>query len=180
MHSRRALDERLYLGRFPPREILPPLGRRRSAVEAAEHVTDLRDREARVLRELNQRQRLQRLGRISPVARDARLGHEQPDFLIVPDLRRECRVDVAAAIERSTAIGETERGVTLTFDGSDDTARLVTDLVLAERRCCAQFTYTPAFSPAAGAIELRVEAADQLIGPLKQLYLGLSAARRHG
>lgn len=86
-------------------------------------------------------------------------------------------VDVQSALSRATAQRELEDGVLLVFDNSDDTARLLLDLVLAERRCCAQFTYALSFGADYRPIELRVSAADALVQPLKDLYFGLMPVR---
>lgn len=99
---------------------------------------------------------------------------------IPPGERAERRVSVHALLERSMAVRELETGVSIALDGSAETARSVADLALAERECCAQFTYTVVFSPLAQGIELRVETAGALIVPLKQLYLGLSGVRPNG
>jgi len=47
------------------------------------------------------------------------------------------------------------------------------DLVLAERNCCAQFTYSIVFGPRHQPIELHVEATGALIQPLKVMYLSI-------
>lgn len=88
--------------------------------------------------------------------------------------RGERQIDVQSVIVRATSFRELENGVAFDFDGSDDIARLLLVLVLAERSCCAQFRYGIGFAPRQGAIELRVEAEGQLVQPLKDLYLGLA------
>ena len=96
----------------------------------------------------------------------------------VPDVARgERRVSVMSIIELSKSIREIDNGVALHFDGSTDTAKTLFDFVLAERQCCAQFTYSMSLEPRATAIELRVTANEQLIRPLKTLYLGLTEQR---
>jgi hypothetical protein len=86
--------------------------------------------------------------------------------------RGERRVSVAAVVQRARECRDIEFGVSLVFDPSAENAKLVSDLVLAERECCAQFTYTIVFTPLGGDFELRVEAAVVLVRPLKTLYLG--------
>lgn len=96
--------------------------------------------------------------------------------------RGERRVSVQAVVSQATSFDEVENGVLFRFENSDDVARLLLDLVLAERRCCARFSYSMMFQPEHQAIELRVEGAGDLIQPLKDLYLGLavqSGAEKH-
>jgi hypothetical protein len=93
----------------------------------------------------------------------------------VPEAGRgERRTDVQSIIRRATSFRELEDGVAFEFAGSDEVSRLLFDLVLAERSCCAQFRYGIHFGPRQGAIELRVKADGQLVQPLKDLYLGLA------
>lgn len=66
-----------------------------------------------------------------------------------------------------------ETGVAVRFDGSDKVARLVFDLIVAERVCCARFGYTMRFDPQRASLELRVESPIPLRTALKTLYLGL-------
>jgi len=94
--------------------------------------------------------------------------------------RSERRVSVMGVIELSTSVDEIENGVRLGFDGSTATAKTLFDFVLAERECCAQFTYTVSFEPPATATELRVTSCDQLVPALKNLYLGLARERQNG
>ena len=68
---------------------------------------------------------------------------------------------------------ELETGVALRFDGSDEVARLVFDLIVAERVCCAQFSYTMCFDPQHTSLELRVESPIAFRAALKDLYLEL-------
>lgn len=98
----------------------------------------------------------------------------------IPDAgRNERRVTVMSLIAQSSSVRETEAGVALTFDGSLDTANAVVDFTLAERECCAKFTYTIVFQPRGSAIELRIAATDSLVEPLKGLYLGLAQEKQN-
>lgn len=97
---------------------------------------------------------------------------------IPPAGRGERRTTVQAVVAQATSAREVDNGVTLAFAHSDETARLLLDLVLAERVCCAQFVYSIAFRPMQEQIELTVEATGAQIRPLKDLYLGLANEAR--
>lgn len=98
----------------------------------------------------------------------------------LPDAgRSERRIAAAAMIDRATAVHATQNGARLVFDGSRDTARMVVEFALAERECCAQFTYCITFDPRAESVELRVTAPDHLVEPLKHLYVGLGTEGSH-
>ena len=88
--------------------------------------------------------------------------------------RDKRRWSVHDVLSRATSSREVENGVAFLFENSDDAARSVLDLVLAERTCCAQFTYSIVFEPEHAPIALRVEAVGALVQPLKDLFLGLS------
>ena len=87
--------------------------------------------------------------------------------------RGERRLSVKDILSRATSAREIENGVAFLFENSDDAARSLLDLVLAERNCCAQFSYTIGFEPQHAPIAFRVEAMGALVQPLKDLYLGL-------
>jgi len=93
--------------------------------------------------------------------------------------RNERRIDLASVIQRATAVTEIAAGVELAFEGSAEVARMVVDLTLAERECCAQFTYAVVFAPRCASLRLRVEGEGALVRPLKDLYLGLAGTVRH-
>lgn len=88
--------------------------------------------------------------------------------------RADRRISIRDIISQATGWSELETGVTVRFDGSDEAARLIFDLILAERVCCAQFSYTMGFAPQRGALELRVEAPIAQRQALKDLYLTLA------
>ena len=94
--------------------------------------------------------------------------------------RRQRQVDVMSLVERATKVRAIENGVALSFDGSSDTARMVIDFVLAERDCCAQFSYSILFAPHAGSVELSIVAGRASARPLRDLYLGLAEEKRRG
>lgn len=77
------------------------------------------------------------------------------------------------------SVQELEHGVSFTFENTDDVARMVLDLVLAERHCCSQFTYSVVFEPQLAPIQLRIQAPALLIEPLKGLYAALSPVTDH-
>jgi hypothetical protein len=81
------------------------------------------------------------------------------------------RHTVHETISQATAARELENGVAFQFAGTDEIARELLDLVLAERSCCADFRYAIAFEPRHGAVEFRVEGAGALVRPLKEMYL---------
>lgn len=87
--------------------------------------------------------------------------------------RDDRRAGVRSVINQATSSRELECGVAFSFENRDDIARLLLDLVLAERNCCAQFTYAILFEQQHRPIELRIEAREPLVRPLKDLYVGL-------
>jgi hypothetical protein len=87
------------------------------------------------------------------------------------------RVDVQAVVSMAIDHLELEDGVAFVFDNSDDVARLLLDLVLAERTCCARFAYSLRFGSEHQPIELRVQAVGALVQPLKDMYFGLIPVR---
>jgi hypothetical protein len=92
--------------------------------------------------------------------------------------RDQRRVDAMSVVERATDVREIENGVVLTFEGSPDTARTVVDFALAERDCCAQFTYSILFAPHAASVELSIVASGASVQALRNLYLGLAREKR--
>ena len=88
--------------------------------------------------------------------------------------RNDRRLSVYDVQSRATSARELDNGVVFLFENSDEAARSLLDLVLAERNCCAQFTYSIRFEPEHAPIALRIEAVGALIQPLKDLFLGLS------
>ena len=93
----------------------------------------------------------------------------------LPTLDRDKRrLSVHDVLSRATSSRELTSGVAFLFESSDDAARSLLDLVLAERNCCAQFTYSIIFAPQRASIAFHVEGAGSLVQPLKDLYLGLS------
>jgi hypothetical protein len=80
------------------------------------------------------------------------------------------RVTVQSVVSHAVSSRELETGVAFRFEGDEDIARDLLDLVLAERTCCAQFSYAIDFEARLGAIELRVEGVGQLVQPLKDMY----------
>jgi hypothetical protein len=86
--------------------------------------------------------------------------------------RTERRASVHAVISQTTSWKELENGISFSFENTDDIARSLLDLVLAERNCCSQFTYSILFEPQHQPIELRVEATGPVFQLLKELFLG--------
>jgi len=85
--------------------------------------------------------------------------------------RNDRRVALHDVIAQSSSSRELEHGVALAFDDTDEMARGLLDLILAERVCCAKFDYTLVIAPRSRLLELRVEAGGELVHPLKDLYL---------
>ncbi len=94
--------------------------------------------------------------------------------------RRERVASVVVVVKQARSIRELEDGVVLEFDSSEATARQVWELVVAERECCAQFTYSITLEPHLGPLTLRVQASGAAIPPLRALYLGIHSEKRHG
>jgi hypothetical protein len=88
--------------------------------------------------------------------------------------RAERIVSVETVITQATSFRELDSGVAFMFNSSEDVARLLLDLVLAETKCCAQFNYSIVFESPHRTIELRVEAHPRLARRLKHLFLGLA------
>lgn len=83
-------------------------------------------------------------------------------------------VSIYSIIRRAKSFHVLRHGVSFRFDNSDDMARLLLDVVLAERNCCQKFSYSMVFGAQHQPIELRIEAAGDLVQPVKDLYLGLT------
>jgi hypothetical protein len=75
--------------------------------------------------------------------------------------------EVRAILGKATARHNTDDGVIVEFPDDDATARTVLEFVLAERRCCAFFTYEMGLSP---RLTLRLRASGVYLLPLKALY----------
>lgn len=88
--------------------------------------------------------------------------------LVCTDLGR--LPEVKALLGKATARRATDDGVIIEFPGDDTTARTVLEFVLAERRCCAQFTYEIAFAPPADRVTLRLRGAGLYLVALKALF----------
>jgi hypothetical protein len=88
--------------------------------------------------------------------------------------RGERSLNVHAAISRAQSFHESASGVWFQFENADDIARSLLELVLAERNCCAQFSYSLTFGARHEAILLRVDAPEDLVEALKALYRGLA------
>ena len=91
-----------------------------------------------------------------------------------PAGRDERRIAVQEAIAQATSASELDLGVAFAFDHTDDVARRLLELVLAERTCCAEFVYTIVITPRENRIALRIEGTGRHVQPVKQLYLGLA------
>lgn len=89
--------------------------------------------------------------------------------------RGERRVAVHDVVARAVSSEQLGDGVAFRFENTDDAARMVLDLVLAERNCCSQFSYSLVFGRQLAPIELRIQAAPSLVAPLKDLYAALSS-----
>jgi hypothetical protein len=83
------------------------------------------------------------------------------------------RVALTDVVDRAVSATQSDSGVILRFDGSDETAGIVFGLVMAERACCARFTYVMRFDPQRASLELRIESPPQLRQALNELYLGM-------
>jgi hypothetical protein len=92
--------------------------------------------------------------------------------------RSDRRITLQSVIARARSAHELPEGVGFRFESSEEIANELLDLVLAERVCCANFSYTLYFEPGQGAIELRIEAPTDFARPLKDMYL--SFATREG
>lgn len=88
--------------------------------------------------------------------------------LVCTDLGR--LPEVKTLLGRATNRRPTDDGVIVEFPGDDTTARTVLDFVLAERRCCAQFTYEISFAPPHEGVSLRVRAEGLYLEALKALF----------
>jgi hypothetical protein len=78
--------------------------------------------------------------------------------------------EVKTLLGRATARHGTEDGVIIQFPGDDATARTVLEFVLAERRCCAQFTYEISFAPPNEQLALRLRADGPYLAALKATF----------
>ena len=88
--------------------------------------------------------------------------------------RRGRRSSVHSTVAQAVNVRELINGVALSFTASEENARMLLDLMLAERECCAQFRYSIVDAPPHEMIELHVETVGTAAQPLKALYLGLA------
>jgi len=75
--------------------------------------------------------------------------------------------EVRNILSKATGRRQTDDGVIVEFSNDDATARTVLEFVLAERRCCAFFSYEIGFSP---RLTLRLRASGMYLQPLKAMY----------
>jgi hypothetical protein len=85
--------------------------------------------------------------------------------LVCTDLGRA--PEVRNLLSKATGRHQTDDGVIIQFPNDDATARTLLEFVLAERRCCALFTYEIGFSP---ELTLRLRASSLYLVPLKMMY----------
>jgi hypothetical protein len=85
--------------------------------------------------------------------------------LVCNDLTR--LPEVRQILKVATARRSTDDGVIIEFPDDDATARILLEYVLAERRCCAHFSYEIAFAP---TLTLRLRAAGLYLLALKAIY----------
>jgi hypothetical protein len=85
--------------------------------------------------------------------------------LVCTDLGR--LPEVRNILGKATGRRQTDDGVIIEFPTDDATARTLLEFVLAERRCCAHFTYEIGFSP---ELTLRLRASGLYLVPLKMMY----------
>jgi hypothetical protein len=81
------------------------------------------------------------------------------------------RVTLRSLMTHATQVTEEPDGVQVDFHGSDDVATMLLQFVLAERQCCARFTYDLQFAPDHSTVAFRVTGAGRDVAPLKALYL---------
>jgi hypothetical protein len=75
--------------------------------------------------------------------------------------------EVKSILSKATGRRTTDDGVIVEFPDDDATARTLLEFVLAERRCCAFFSYELGFSP---RLTLRLRASGMYLQPLKAMY----------
>jgi hypothetical protein len=75
--------------------------------------------------------------------------------------------EVKTILSKATGRRQTDDGVIVEFPHDDATARAVLEFVLAERHCCAFFSYEIGFSP---GLTLRLRASGVYLQPLKAMY----------
>ena len=75
--------------------------------------------------------------------------------------------EVKSILSKATGRRITDDGVIVEFPNHDATARALLEFVLAERRCCAFFSYELGFSP---RLTLRLRASGLYLQPLKAMY----------
>ena len=75
--------------------------------------------------------------------------------------------EVRNILGKATGRHVTDDGVIVEFPDDDATARTVLEFVLAERRCCAFFSYELGFTP---RLTLRLRASGMYLMPLKAMY----------
>ncbi|HTD59712.1 MAG TPA: hypothetical protein VK679_03615 [Gemmatimonadaceae bacterium] len=75
--------------------------------------------------------------------------------------------EVRNILSKATGRRTTDDGVIVEFPDDDATVRTLLEFVLAERRCCAHFTYEMAFAP---ALTLTLRASGIYLAPLQAMY----------
>jgi hypothetical protein len=96
-------------------------------------------------------------------------------MLRVMDLQLACsnlgrRAEVRDLIRSALGRHDTDDSVMFDFATDDHTARTILEFVVAERRCCAHFTYEIAFAPQNERLSLRVGATGDYLVALKAMY----------
>lgn len=89
------------------------------------------------------------------------------------------RVELRGVLALATGFAESEQGFVISFPATDEAARAVWEVVLAERVCCAGFRYVITFTPGDATLSLTVDARDKYVAPLKALYTPLLTAAGH-
>lgn len=85
--------------------------------------------------------------------------------LVCTDLGR--LPEVKNILSKSTGRRQMDDGVIIEFPNDEAIARTLLEFVLAERQCCAHFTYEIIFSP---ELTLRMRASGVYLIPLKMMY----------
>jgi len=75
--------------------------------------------------------------------------------------------EVRNILGKATGRRQMDDGVIVEFPNDDATARTLLEFVLAERQCCAHFTYEIAFAP---TLTLRLRASGVYLLPLQMMY----------
>jgi len=88
------------------------------------------------------------------------------------DLMARKEGDIAVLRSGVQSVAELPDGYELTFPGSTEWARNISEFIVAERECCRFFTFETIYQPDGGRIALRIRGPEGVKAFLSELTAG--------